>query len=288
MASPIHGCRPEGRHSVPRGWVWPGVIGWSESLRRAGLPAGVDIVVMTLRNATLVPGVEALYRGLGIRVVSIPEFAIPRGQAKGGAWYLPWHKIAAWTLTEYDTVVYMDCDMMALDTTTELFEMLPRTPGLDHYAATTFACGGAHGDPAFDYPSWTSGIMLVHPSTAIYAAMITFAADVPSAWGSAVDVANATTKSDGLYRNDQRFIAEFFTADDSNGSNGSDGAAHTRRGVYIPQDIYHIHPAMCRNHRHRPGRVRQLRPKNDFETISRPNPHVVCHHASRAPMAVAC
>ena len=52
------------------------------------------------------------------------------------------------------------------------------------------ACGGGHGDPALDFPSWTSGIMLVHPSAAIYAAMNRFAADVPSAWGSDVEAAN--------------------------------------------------------------------------------------------------
>lgn len=75
------------RHATPRTWVWAGVVGWAQSLRAVGgLPPDTDIVVMTLRNDTLVPGVAKIYRGLGIRVVAIPEFAIPMGQSAGGAW----------------------------------------------------------------------------------------------------------------------------------------------------------------------------------------------------------
>jgi hypothetical protein len=60
--------------------------------------------------------VPFLKRGLTLspQVVEVPAFPIPRNQARGGAWYLPWHKIGVWTLTDYDVVVYMDADVLAL------------------------------------------------------------------------------------------------------------------------------------------------------------------------------
>ena len=58
------------------------------------------------------------------KVIEVPVFPIPRNQAPGGAWYLPWHKFGVWTLTQYDVAIYMDADMLALKDTRELFRHL--------------------------------------------------------------------------------------------------------------------------------------------------------------------
>eukprot|EP00040_Diaphanoeca_grandis_P017118 m.88862 g.88862 ORF g.88862 m.88862 type:complete len:414 (+) comp26244_c0_seq2:505-1746(+) len=227
---------PRSHHMAPKLWVWPGVIAWAQSLREAGLPKHVDIVVMTLSTETLVPGVDEIYLENHIKIVQVPKFSIPASQAQGGAWFLPWHKIGAWSLTHYDTIVYMDADMMALNNTMELFDVLsssPNLPSTSMYAATTFACDAVKGDPAVAYPSWTSGIMVLQPNLTLFEEMNTFAA-AESKWGSQVTAITNNERSDGKFRNDQRFLGEFFTS------------SLNRAGVYVPQNIYHAHPNLCR------------------------------------------
>jgi hypothetical protein len=71
----------------------------------------------------------------------VPAFPVPRNQAPGGAWYLPWHKLGVWTLTDYDVVVYMDADVLALQNLAELATLLDGGgPPAAQWAAT--GCGG--------------------------------------------------------------------------------------------------------------------------------------------------
>lgn len=162
---------------------------------------------------------------MGLRVAEIPEFAVPSNQAPGGAWFLPWHKIGLWTLEEYDTVVFMDADMLALGDPSELFdifddavrnlnkrESLGSNRPTDVFGGSTFRCGhrSALGDPAHSYPDWTSGLMVAIPDRRLFYEMNVSASKRSSRWGSSAIPAAADGRaagvlvSDGLYRNDQR------------------------------------------------------------------------------------
>jgi hypothetical protein len=203
---------PRGYHGASALWQWPGVVGWARSLQAAGVTA--DIVVMTLdRGESLVPGVAALYEHMGLRVVEVPPFPIPANQAQGGAWYLPWHKIGVWTLTDYDVVVYMDADMLALQDPSALLAVLDddgRGGPPAQWGGTAYACGGPPYMEARHVGEWTSGIIVCRPNRTLFA-QLGAEAGSRSLWGSDVALA-APGGGDGGFRNDQRFLGEFFLA----------------------------------------------------------------------------
>jgi hypothetical protein len=61
--------------------------------------------------------------------------------------------------------------------------------------------------------TWTSGLMVLRPNATLHARLVAEVA-LPSAWGSQAWLApdNPHLRSDGGYRNDQRFLGEFFLA----------------------------------------------------------------------------
>lgn len=80
---------PKDRWNSPTLWQWQGIVGWAQSLRASGAAFryNVDIVVMTLdKTQTLVPGSLQLYENLGIRVIEVPAFPVPKNQPPSGTW----------------------------------------------------------------------------------------------------------------------------------------------------------------------------------------------------------
>lgn len=228
-------------------WQWAGVVGWARSLQASGATAGgdVDIVVMTLDpKSTLVPGVAELYAYMGLRVVQIPPFPIPSNQAQGGSWYLPWHKISVWTLTDYDMVVYMDADMLALQNPNALLSVLDDDPGYTgpkaQWGGTAYACGGPPFMEAKHLAEWTSGIIVCRPNMSLFA-QLGVEANTRSIWGSDVAIAQPG-EGDGGFRNDQRFLGEFFLV-----RHATDLPAK-----WVDPYRYHANPMTCRGSRSPP------------------------------------
>lgn len=153
--------------------------------------------------------------------------------------FLPWHKLGVWTLTDYDVAIFMDADMMALHDPHELFDHLEASPRAD-YGATAYACGSSARMTPDHLGDWTSGIIICHPNVTIYKLLVDAVA-TPSIWGSNIWIADGTParSSDSLYRNDQRFLGEFFLDPERVMQHG----LHSR---WIDPYVFHANPVSCR------------------------------------------
>ncbi|KAL6076854.1 exostoses (multiple)-like 2 [Balamuthia mandrillaris] len=121
----------------------------------------------------------------------------------------------AWNLTEYDRLIYMDCDIMLLDNVDELFEMPLEH---DEIYASYFAAPGV--------VTWglNSGIMVLRPSEATCVAML-------KEW-------RALFSTTGCM-NDQPYLWIFFSQPGRQ-MRFLPYAYNVRKDVYHPMRVYHL------------------------------------------------
>jgi len=86
---------------------------------REMLPANVDVVIYTDDAQVAVGQRRRWHLPPGVQVRFLSDLPLLQPPPEHDQPMLPqfsfcWRKLALWTLTEYDTIVYMDCDMLPL------------------------------------------------------------------------------------------------------------------------------------------------------------------------------
>ena len=117
-------------------------------LKKLGVPAGVDFVLLHLNISD---EILEKFRGLGVRLVpsTTPTYL------SEGSYQHSLVKLEVLTLTDYETVLFMDADGLAMQTMSELFDLEVES------GIAAPICWWFGGDA-------TTCLMLVKPSAALY------------------------------------------------------------------------------------------------------------------------